>query len=102
MQTKRYPHDDRYSITDAGIVISHCNINHVGPMELKLKTYPTGYLACKIKGKIRYVHRLVLETFIGPCPDGMWARHLNSIKSDNRLENLEWNTPAINIQDKWR
>ena len=46
-----------------------------------------------------YIHRLVLETFVGPCPEGHCARHLNGSASDNRLENLTWGTPAENSGD---
>lgn len=45
------------------------------------------------------VHRLVLEAFSGPCPDGSECRHLNGIKTDNRLENLRWGTGAENRED---
>lgn len=47
-----------------------------------------------------HIHRLVLETYVGPCPDGMECCHLNGDKQDNRLENLEWNTRSKNHQDK--
>ncbi len=49
----------------------------------------------------RYVHELVLTTFVGPRPDGMLVRHLNDIPTDNRLENLAWGTKSENQQD-WR
>ena len=48
------------------------------------------------------VHRLVLETYIGPCPRGMECRHLNGNPSDNRLENLKWGTRSENMQDAVR
>ena len=38
------------------------------------------------------VHRLLMHAFIGPCPDGMEVNHKNGIKTDNRLENLEYVT----------
>lgn len=47
-----------------------------------------------------YVHRLILEAFVGPCPEGMECRHLNGIPNDNRLENLEWSTYQINQMDR--
>lgn len=47
----------------------------------------------------RYIHRLVLEAFIGPCPDNMEACHGNGIKVDNRLENLRWDTHSGNQLD---
>ena len=38
------------------------------------------------------VHRLVLETFIGPCPDGMECRHLDGDRTNNHIFNLAWGT----------
>lgn len=45
------------------------------------------------------VHRLVLQAFVGPCPDNMECRHLNDIPNDNRLENLVWGTSSENSRD---
>ena len=39
------------------------------------------------------VHRLVLEAFVGPCPEGMCCRHFpDRDPSNNKLENLSWGT----------
>ena len=46
------------------------------------------------------VHRLKLETFIGPCPPGKETRHRNGVPADNRLSNLRWATPKKNCADK--
>lgn len=47
------------------------------------------------------VHRLVLLAFIGPQPAGMEACHFpDSDTSNNRLDNLRWDTPAANQADK--
>jgi hypothetical protein len=35
------------------------------------------------------VHRLVYESFVGPIPSEMQINHINGVKNDNRLENLE-------------
>lgn len=45
----------------------------------------------------RYVHRLVWETYRGPIPKGMEINHLNEIRDDNRLENLELVTHYQNL-----
>lgn len=44
-----------------------------------------------------YVHRLVLEAFVGPCPAGHETHHDNDVSTDNRLINLRWSTHATNI-----
>lgn len=45
------------------------------------------------------VHRLVLEAFVGPCPDGMEGCHNNGDPANNRVENLRWDTHANNMHD---
>lgn len=45
------------------------------------------------------IHRLVLENFVGKCPDGMEACHNNGNKLDNRLSNLRWDTRSNNAKD---
>lgn len=52
--------------------------------------------------KMLSVHRLVLEAFVGPCPRGLVCRHLNSVRSDNRVENLVWGTHKENANDRER
>lgn len=49
--------------------------------------------------KAFYVHRLVLEAFVGPCPIGEECRHLDGDKNNNRLDNLAWGTRLENAQD---
>ncbi len=50
----------------------------------------------------RRIHRLVLTAFVGSCPPGMEARHLNDVKADNRLSNLCWGTKKENAADAIR
>lgn len=48
----------------------------------------------------RTIHRLVAEHFI-PNPDNLpLVRHLNDIKTDNRVENLAWGTYSDNMWDR--
>lgn len=47
-----------------------------------------------------FVHTLVLETFIGPRPEGMECRHLNGCKTNNHIGNLAWGTASENYHDK--
>lgn len=55
-----------------------------------------GYMVLRIKDKIYYVHRLIAQTFLENPDNKTQVNHINRIRSDNRLENIEWNTPAEN------
>jgi hypothetical protein len=50
----------------------------------------------------RLVHRLVASAFIGPIPEGMEVNHKNGVKSDNRVENLEYLSPGDNQRHSFR
>lgn len=50
----------------------------------------------------RFVHRLVLESFVGPCPEGMEACHNDGDPSNNSLYNLRWGTRQENYDDSIR
>lgn len=50
--------------------------------------------------RLFYVHRLVLEVFVGPCPEGKESRHIDGNCRNNHLDNLEWGTRGDNVADK--
>lgn len=64
-----------------------------------------GYLKTTLRDEDRMpvtvaVHVIMLESFIGPRPTSAHvARHLNDIKTDNRIDNLAWGTPKQNFDD---
>lgn len=76
----------------------------VGGSPLKATPTGQGYLQVTLsdggRRAARYVHRLVLETFVGPCPPHHETRHLNGERGDNRLANLTWGSLDENLRDK--
>lgn len=62
-----------------------------------------GYLRVSLSkdGKWRNhaVHHLVLNAFVGVREPGEETRHLDNIKSNCRLDNLEWSSHQRNMQD---
>lgn len=63
----------------------------------------SGYRTIQLtKGKHRYVHRLVAETFLGPIPKGMWVCHNDGNPANNAVANLRYDTAKNNEADKKR
>ena len=48
------------------------------------------------------VHVLVLTVFIGPCPEGMEGCHEDGDFTNNRVDNLRWDTHQENQRDMVR
>lgn len=62
----------------------------------------TGRRYVNIGGRTRSVYRLVLEAFVGPCPDGAEACHNDGNAGNDALANLRWDTRAANQADRRR
>lgn len=50
----------------------------------------------------RQIHRLVLESYVGPCPAGLEGCHNDGNHRNNDLENLRWGTRQSNCDDRRR
>jgi len=85
-----------YKVTTLGRVYSIPRGRYLSPIKCN------GYLVVKLykfgEFKTSMISTLVLETFVGPCPKGFTAKHLNGDNADNRLINLEWQQRKTSAQ----
>ena len=95
---------DYYYITDDGRLLSYSrgyeitikpSLNHKG-YELVGMVTEKG-----LPTKTRQIHRLVALAFIGNPENKEQVNHINGVKTDNRVENLEWVTNQENMTHAW-
>lgn len=97
-------YEGRYRVSDQGNVWS-CLTNRLlhqqstwqGKLQVTLVP-ATG----KANKRTLSVHRLVLEAFVGPCPEGMVGCHYDDNPTNNVLSNLRWDTHSANMLDRVR
>lgn len=88
--------EGKYAISDSGVVYG-LKRNNIRKQRLDKDGYPTVVLVSRPTFKYCLVHKLVWETFVGDIPEGMQVNHINEIKTDNRLGNLNLMTPKENV-----
>ena len=87
---------DGYEVSDHGRVRSSRGLLACKPGR---GGYRFAYMKIDRRTLSRKISHLVLETFLGPRPEGMYACHTNGNKTDDRLCNLRWDTPSGNNFD---
>lgn len=98
-----------YEVSDLGRVKSLGRLDRLGRLVperiLSPGIHPDGYRVVAFYGDGRkkpnqYVHRLVAVAFLGDPKPGQIVCHNNGVPSDNRAENLRWDTTSGNFYDK--
>ena len=86
-----------YEASTDGQIRRHRTGKVLSPWTKKGKMpYQLVHLSQDGKSRLSRVHRLVLEAFMGPCPEGYETLHLDDDPRNNRLDNLRWGTRAEN------
>lgn len=81
-------------------------VSNFGRIEFKsgLRSYGSkqnrGYMHVNYKKTKYLVHRLVLEAFVGSCPENMECDHIDRNRTNNHLTNLRWVTRSENNRNK--
>jgi HNH endonuclease/NUMOD4 motif len=109
MKWKEIPEFDGYRISDTGQLQS-CFIrgskSRLSIEWINVQAHETrnGYLQVTLYRRgtrhLFSIHSLVLLAFVGPCPGKQQACHGNGKRTDNRLENLRWDSVSANHADK--
>ena len=94
---KVHPIYDLYAADSDGNVI-----NIIKKVPRKGNKSNRGYMKCRVRKHAQpsyttyYVHRFIYECFNSVIPDGKEIDHINNIRDDNRLFNLQLPTPSEN------
>ena len=91
-----------YYVTNTGMVYSRVKQNNYRVRQLRPQKTEYGYLRVRILGKNCKIHRLVAKAFIPNLENKPHVNHINGIKTDNRVENLEWCTISENAIHHYR
>lgn len=95
---KQIPNYPGYKITKDGRVWSDKTQRWLKPW-IDLGGYPMVSLRKGGKTFNRYIHRLALKTFVGPCPQEMECCHGDGNRLNCNLNNLRWGTKSENRKD---
>lgn len=87
----------RYEVSSAGKVRRE-NGSFLTPYRMKSGHYSV-CLSHDGYRRTYLLHRIVLLSFIGPCPDGSVTRHMDGNPANNDISNLVWGTQSENMYD---
>ncbi len=111
---KPIPGFDGYDVSDHGRVRSYRRCYGVGNWAIEQEPQrimspskdKNGYLSVLLRvdgiSYCKRIHALVALAFLGPCPDGLEVCHNDQTRTNNRLDNLRYDTGSANLLESNR
>jgi hypothetical protein len=101
MDTKEIKgYEGYYYINEVGIIYNRFD------KKCKIHISKNGYCVVNFcvnyKTRQKYLHRIIAETFIPNPNNYKTVNHINGIKTDNRIENLEWMSLEDNLKHAYK
>lgn len=94
-----------YYVSSLGQILSvprkYCNNYRILKFKYDKNNYSLVKISINAKRIMLKVHRIVAKTFIPNIENKPQVNHINGIKTDNRVENLEWVTNLENNKHSW-
>lgn len=91
-------------VKSLGRVVTRGNSYMTLPEKIKATPLRDGYRVVWLgkngsRSKLYFIHRLIAEAFIPNPENKPYIDHINSIRDDNRIENLHWVTHKENLNN---